>query len=96
MKIDFNSLVIAIDGKLIPETNDPNSTPARLGTICVNALLAVDPNENIDGIEKFNRYNLAKKINDSMPGSETIDVSVEDIAATSSLCNNISASIFRL
>ena len=71
MRVDFSKVLTDLDGKELEE----GKKKVTLKQVCVNALMAVDQKENIDGTEKLKRYQLATKINKG-----TMDVSVEEVA----------------
>lgn len=60
MKIDFTKKFTNFDGK--PLTDQSSNKELTLGEICVEALLAVDNKEVLDGVEKVRRYDLASEI----------------------------------
>ena len=66
MKIDFSQLVKNIEGQpfqmMIEKEGKPEKKEMTLGMICVEALGAQIPGENVDGVEKFKRYQLIRKI----------------------------------
>ena len=60
MKIDFTKKFTNFNGEVLKDT--ASNRELSLGDVCVEALLAVDKNEAIDGAEKLRRYNLAMEI----------------------------------
>lgn len=49
-----------MEGSVFKDENSGNDL--TLGMVCVQALLSNDKDENIDGVEKMRRYELAKQI----------------------------------
>ena len=60
MKIDFTKKFTNFDGK--PLVDQSSQKELSLGDVCVEALLAVDQKDPIDGVEKVRRYSLATEI----------------------------------
>lgn len=64
MKINFSTELKTLDGETIKETDKPDSKHATLATFAVGALNAqFQDDKELDGAEKFNRYQLAVKVN---------------------------------
>jgi len=67
MKIDFDSKLIDLKGKVLKDTVEGKQVELTLKDPCLNALLAnttKPQNAPIEtGRDKFKKYNLAKKIN---------------------------------
>jgi len=76
VKIDFGQKIKNIDGTIAKEGGKEEDKDMTLGFICANALLANIPNENPSGLDKFKRWELAKKV----IGNETVEVTAEDIS----------------
>lgn len=73
MKIDFSAHIKTITGETF---DDPvTKKPMTLGQVCAEALMANDETAKT-GIEKFKRYELAKKTHKS----EVTDISAENIS----------------
>lgn len=63
MKINFSAELKTLDGQTIKETTADDSKPATLAVFAVNALNAqLEEEKNLDGAEKFKRYQLAAKV----------------------------------
>ncbi len=60
MKIDFSQKFSGFDGATMKDTKTDKEL--SLADICVEALLSVDREDPIDGIEKLKRYDLALEI----------------------------------
>jgi len=60
MKIDFKKKFTNLNGEVLKDAN--TNKEFILGDVCVECLLSVDKEENIDGMEKVRRYNLALEI----------------------------------
>ena len=60
MKIDFTKKFTNFNGEVLKDA--ASGREMSLGDICVEALLAVDMKETLDGAEKVKRYNLASEI----------------------------------
>ena len=78
MKIDFSTLLLGLDGEVLrtPPTKAGEEGKAQtLSRVCVDALVAVEPNTIPDGKTSFERYQLAEKINDK----KEVDLEAEDI-----------------
>lgn len=71
MKIDFSQQFVMLDGRVI---NDELKQPLTLKTVASNGLLS---DQQVDGTEKFARYQLAQKIHGATEG---LDLTVEDVA----------------
>ena len=67
--IDLNQPVLDINGNPIErmkEEIDDGAFPLmRIGDICVNALMSTPQDDTADGIQKLQRFNLARKIKGS-------------------------------
>jgi len=50
--------------------------PVTLKSVCVQALMAVDTKEEVNGEEKYKRYQLTQKIGEK----EEVDLSTEEIS----------------
>jgi len=71
VKINFDQLLLTLEGKPIMHP-DPNATVVpgkkrptialKLKDVCVNALLQVQPQDNVSGKEKLERWENAKVI----------------------------------
>lgn len=72
MKKNLNVELLDFKGKPVTEKDKK----IIIKDVVINALMSVDPQKNIDGTEKFNRYKLAQKI-DTKP--ENCELSSEDI-----------------
>ena len=72
-KINVTQELKGLDGK--PAADDSGKIQT-LRSVCINALLAMNENERIDGEEKLARYKLAQTIHDK----DEIDLAVEQIA----------------
>jgi hypothetical protein len=74
MKIDFSKRLTNLQGQILKD--ETSGEEVTLGIICVQALLSVDRDENIDGVEKIRRYELAKSIfnkeKDSLSAEEVV------------------------
>ena len=74
MKINFSQKLLNLYGETI--VDEASKNPLTLSKVCVEALLANDRNENIDGVEKLRRFELAKAIHegkkDSLSAEETV------------------------
>ena len=60
MKIDFTKKFTNFNGEVLKDAT--SGKEMSLGEVCIEALLAIDKNENIDGVERVRRYNLASEI----------------------------------
>ena len=60
MKIDFTKKFTNFVGEVLTEATSKREM--TLGEVCIEALLAVDKSETLDGMEKVRRYNLAQDI----------------------------------
>lgn len=77
MKVNFDTTLLTLDGKVVKSDVDGKKVSATLKSICVNVLMVSNPREkDLGGEEKLKRYELARKIN---AGGE-IEVSAEDVA----------------
>lgn len=72
MLIKTTQIIKDLKGKLI---KDEAGKEISLKDICINALLLELPEQRLDGREKYKRYRLAMKIEDS----DEIDLPAEDI-----------------
>jgi len=82
MKINFTQLIKGLDGNPVPEARvvdgrEVLGEPIKLSAPCINSLLANDPNERVDGVEKLIRFALAQRIQQS---TGEIEVKAEEIA----------------
>ena len=60
MKINFEQVLVDLDGDPIKDDTKKDSRDATLGSVARNALLARFPDEqNLSGDEQFHRYELA-------------------------------------
>jgi len=75
VKVD-NILVNIIDGKHLKA--DENGQMLTVKWAFTQALLGAYPKENIDGNEKYARYKLASKINET--SDQEIELTVEEVA----------------
>lgn len=78
MKIDFSQTVNDIFGEpmmLPPKKGATEPAAATLGDLCVQALLADFPGEQLTGEEKYKRYEIASAIKKGAEG-----ISIEDLA----------------
>lgn len=73
MKIDFNKKFTNFNGEVLKDSQ--SGKELSLGDVCVEALMAVDQNNPIEGVEKMKRYNLALDIHKGNKDS----LSAEDI-----------------
>ncbi|MBE3139512.1 MAG: hypothetical protein IMZ53_02910 [Thermoplasmata archaeon] len=73
MKIDFSKILCNIDGTQMQEAKDK---PLTLDKVCVNAILSEMQGETASGVEKVERFKLAKKI----CGASEIDITIEEAA----------------
>lgn len=60
MKINFDTTLKHIDGQ---DLTDEKKKPIALKAVCIEALMQIVPNEHTSGTVKFERYQLAKKVN---------------------------------
>ena len=61
--VDFNQPILDMNNQpIIAQDADENQQEVRLGTLCVNALMAGGDGDTADGTEKLARFNLAQKI----------------------------------
>lgn len=72
MKIDFNAILITIDGKEM-NLDAEGKQKASLATVCKNALISGNE-RNLTGKEKLERWELAKKLDG------IVDLKVEEVA----------------
>lgn len=74
MKIDFSKQLVNLNGDVVKD--EATDKPISLSKVCVEALLANDQREVIDGTEKLKRYELAKAIHegkkDSLSAEEVV------------------------
>lgn len=80
MKIYFGAEIMGVDKKAV---EDEDKKPLILKKVCVNALLGNVPNENISGEEKYKRYKLFRRIDESVDGFA--EVSAEEITLLKTL-----------
>lgn len=84
MKLKTDTLVTTFDGKAIPGRIDPddkdedgNVKPAKsltVGSVCIEALVGALPGEQLDGAEKFKRWELARRLH----GVTEVDLKLEE------------------
>ena len=72
MKIDFSQSLLGLDGQVLQN----NGVALTLGTVSVDSLVLVRPDENIKGDEKFKRYQIARKIH----GEAEVELAIEQVA----------------
>lgn len=74
MKIDFSKKFTNFNGETLKDSQ--TGIELSLSDVCVEALMAVDQKDPIDGMEKLKRYNLALDINkgkkDSLSAEEIV------------------------
>ena len=74
MKIDFTKKFTNFTGEILKDSQ--SGKELSLSDVCVEALMAVDSKESIDGMEKLKRYNLALDIHkgekDSLSSEEVV------------------------
>ena len=76
LAIDFTTPLLDLQGKpFVDDKGDPVKD-FTLSKLCTNALLANYPDEQIEGAEKYKRYELANKINNAKNPA----LSVEELA----------------
>ena len=64
--IDFNLILLDLNGDpLKSRDSDGESVDAKLGDMCVQALMANLQDDKADGVQKIKRFNLARKIQGS-------------------------------
>lgn len=83
MKIDFSKQLVNLNGEPLKE--DASNKPVTLGYVIVNALLADNPREPLDGTEKLERYELAKAIYKG----ERNDLSAEEVVLIKQLVGKL-------
>lgn len=83
MKIDFAQTLRDLDGKPIKK----GKIDMSLASICVDALLSLDPKNtaNIDGKEKVVRYELAKRIHKG----GVVDLTTDEISKIKKLVGKL-------
>jgi len=84
MKIDLNVLLKDFNDTVLTFVKKQGEPAERfsLKQACVNALLANNDEVKVSGTEKFNRYELAKKIKDS---KGVVDLTVEELSLLKTL-----------
>lgn len=94
MRFDFSQFILNLDNQPIPNRRDPNNPresapPMSLSTVCVNALLGFDPQEDarLEGTEKLRRFNLAQKLYNG----GWVEVTAEEVALLKTLVNRMYA-----
>lgn len=60
--IDFNQPVLNLNDEPMKAGEEEDAEDARLGNICVNALMMSYQGDTADGVQKLKRFNLAQKI----------------------------------
>lgn len=60
MKIDFSKKFTNFNGEVLKDAASDKEFTLR--DVCIESLLSVDKDSNIDGVEKAKRYNLALEI----------------------------------
>ena len=86
--LDGKEMTVPSKFRINPDTGQPfmgedgqplatKSESVKLGTICVNVLMANKRDEQLDGEEKLSRYILASKIKQA---TASIDVTAEEVA----------------
>lgn len=85
MKLYVNKLLFGLMDKpiyLSTEGANEERVQAKLGDICMNALMA-DTDQNEPGNKKFHRYQLARGVNNKMKEDTTemafLEINVEDL-----------------
>lgn len=79
----MTQVIKGLDGKemLLQEMRDgkivDTGTKLTLRKVCTEALMLNNPQESVDGEEKFKRYQLALKVNISV--TDEVDLSTEEI-----------------
>lgn len=72
MKIDFTKKFTNFNGEVLKDVT--SSKELSLGDICIESLLAIDKTSNeLDGVEKVKRYNLALEIHQGKKESLTAE-----------------------
>lgn len=61
--VDFSAAIAGVDGKPMTLDNTPNSPPATLSMLAINALNFTE--QGIDATEKVRRFKLAVKISEA-------------------------------
>ena len=69
MKIDLNNKIKTLEGEPVLEKDEP----VTFAHPCINALLSNHPDETVSGEEKLRRYQLAKRISDTL-GAVTLTI----------------------
>ena len=77
MVIDFSKAITNLDGTPLKQGDGREDKVADLRYCCIEALLSMDPKEQIAGEKKLQRYSLAKKIYNA---TEPLELKVEDVA----------------
>ena len=80
---DFAQNLLDLDNEPM---KDPAGVTVTLQNATVNALMASDPNDNPDGVEKAKRFTLAMKIHGT---KEPVDVTAEEIALIKKLIGKV-------
>jgi hypothetical protein len=88
MQVNVNVVLVDLDGDPIKDAKKAADgqveyVDVTLKRICVNALLAAQQDEKLDGLESVRRFNLARKINGAKDGQ--LKLSAEDISKVKSL-----------
>lgn len=85
MKINLEQAITVFDGSKLQ--SDIQGVDLTYAQVCINALMSHHTNEQATGEQKFERYQLAKKINDAK-GAE-VEFTPEQIVMIKNLAANI-------
>lgn len=85
MKIDITTQILNLQGEPF-KNGDNEDSPLTLRDVCITSLSSVIPKEDLDGVEKFKRYQLAQKI---YSAHKEVTLTAEDISKIKELVGKI-------